>query len=478
MGAGVNCEGATYQGIAGEVSYVGESSRPLRERVFEHFQNLRNGSQKSFMIAHWMEAHETSLDAPEFKWQVLDSYGDALRRQLGEGLHILESGVLNRKFEFNNNIICRLQVTRSKDELTEEDLQRELESKRIFNNRMKTFIKKMSDLGHVIKKNKRKCSASEVNQMLYCRLDPFINKLGIAGTSKRKRRNMDTSTPVSLRRETPLLDLTDDSPIGKESSDTSSVYSASEDKIPDTKMKAGMSNELDSIAVTPPKDLSPDTMDKKLALHAIDLVKASVNNTRVLEMQEHELHTVDIADNPFGRREDKSQVVGMNEMNNGVNETAGAVIRAVGMDEMNKEHLGEAVDTAIRAVGMDEMNKTPIRGGHVRMKSDYLDELSGRKKIKPALRRFSQSLIDGRKFENIKDCRVMLGKGACNKILGGRAIPFGLSPKRNSDMEVDTATPAKRKKKERKCVDKVDSNQRLMTDIWCMNKSDANDKKQ
>ena len=198
------------------------------------------------------------------------------------------------------------------------------------------------------------------------------------------------------------MDLTDDSPIGKESSDTSSVYSASEDKIPDTKMKAGMSNELDSIAVTPPKDLSPDTMDKKLALHAIDLVKASVNNTRVLEMQEHELHTVDIADNPFGRREGKSQVVGMNEMNNGVNETAGAVIRAVGMDEMNKEHLGEAVDTAIRAVGMDEMNKTPIRGGHVRMKSDYLDELSGRKKIKPALRRFSQSLIDGRKFDSIR----------------------------------------------------------------------------
>ena len=115
--------------------------------------------------------------------------------------------------------------------------------------------------------------------MLCCRSDPFEIKSGVA---KRKRSNMETSTPVSLRRDTPILDLTDDSLIGKESSDTSSVYSASED------------NEMDSIAVTPPKELWPDTIDRKLALHAIDLVKASVNNTRVLEMQEHEVHTVKI----------------------------------------------------------------------------------------------------------------------------------------------------------------------------------------
>ena len=63
-----------------EVSYIGERSRPYRERVNEHIQNLRNGSTKSFMISHWMEAHGSGTEAPEFKWQVLDSYIDALRQ--------------------------------------------------------------------------------------------------------------------------------------------------------------------------------------------------------------------------------------------------------------------------------------------------------------------------------------------------------------------------------------------------------------
>ena len=37
-------------------------------------------------------------------------YEDALRRQLCEGLYILQSGTLNRKVEFNNNVISRLEV--------------------------------------------------------------------------------------------------------------------------------------------------------------------------------------------------------------------------------------------------------------------------------------------------------------------------------------------------------------------------------
>ena len=79
------------------ISYIGETSRPFRERVFEHFQNLKNGSTQSFMISHWMEAHETSSESPEFEWQIIDSYPDALRRQLCEGLYILEEGALNKK---------------------------------------------------------------------------------------------------------------------------------------------------------------------------------------------------------------------------------------------------------------------------------------------------------------------------------------------------------------------------------------------
>ena len=68
-----------------QCSYVGETSRPWRERVAEHMRNLKNGSATSFIIGHWMEKHEGSLEAPKFKWRVLDSYKDALRRQLCEG---------------------------------------------------------------------------------------------------------------------------------------------------------------------------------------------------------------------------------------------------------------------------------------------------------------------------------------------------------------------------------------------------------
>ena len=48
--------------VASEISYIGETARPFRERVAEHLRNLANGSTKSFIIAHWMEAHESSLE--------------------------------------------------------------------------------------------------------------------------------------------------------------------------------------------------------------------------------------------------------------------------------------------------------------------------------------------------------------------------------------------------------------------------------
>ena len=96
-----------------EVSYVGERSYPLRERVWEHTQNNKNGNPKSFIISHWMEAHADNIEAPEFEWKVVDAYTDALRRQLGEGLHIMESVALNKKLEFNNNLICRMEVAKN-----------------------------------------------------------------------------------------------------------------------------------------------------------------------------------------------------------------------------------------------------------------------------------------------------------------------------------------------------------------------------
>ena len=122
-----------------EVSYIGETSRPLRERVWEHNQNLRNGSTKSFILSHWMDAHSGSNEPPEFKWTIMDSYTDALRRQLAEGLLILKSGVLNKKLEFNNNLICRMEA-RTNGALSEKELQKELSERKAYNEKLKNFI--------------------------------------------------------------------------------------------------------------------------------------------------------------------------------------------------------------------------------------------------------------------------------------------------------------------------------------------------
>ena len=139
------------------ISYIGETSRPLRDRVWEHMQNLRNGNAKSFIIAHWMESHDHTLEAPEFEWKVVDAYNDALRRQLAEGLHILESGQLNKKLEFSNNLICRMEVN-THDTITDEKLRLEMAKRRTYCDNINEFIcKKASTTDVIVSKKKQAC---------------------------------------------------------------------------------------------------------------------------------------------------------------------------------------------------------------------------------------------------------------------------------------------------------------------------------
>ena len=140
-------------------SYVGESSRPIRARVREHITNLRCGSSKSFIISHWMDKHSASIEAPVFKWEILASYTDALRRQLGEGLYIMEAGGLNRRDEFNHNLICRMSPVMN-EPMSEKELKSELERKRLYRDRLKMFIVDMSRKSNVMDKMKiqqKKC---------------------------------------------------------------------------------------------------------------------------------------------------------------------------------------------------------------------------------------------------------------------------------------------------------------------------------
>ena len=443
-------------GIGIDVSYIGETARPFRERVLEHLSNLKNGSVKSFLISHWMEDHGTSVRAPEFKWQVIDKYSDALRRQLSEGLYILDSGVLNRKLEFNNNIICRMQaVTTTTGVMSETQLQKELEEKKMYRDKLKSFIDVMSHVSPDISLMKsRNCGIDNIkkklppesNTWISCRSNSIKNYLTTT-VVKRKRSIMECSTPVSERRETAMIEMGDDSPILKDDSTSSDTYSEN-DMISDTKRKAGMSNEMDSMAVSPCKELSPDSMDRRLALHCADIARASVNNPRVAEMQEQNAHTTSLAENPFAKSDAK---------NTGGKQADVVATRSVGMDGMNKDLFPGGEQGSSRAVGMDGMNKTPMRGG-----GDCLMNAVGKRKTKIATRRAS---LNGKGKLGLK---LLLGEGASSQLLETRACPEVSSPKRPSPMEIDQAepTPSKRKKRGRSEKSKLVTNQPRITDVW------------
>ena len=193
---------------------------------------------------------------------------------------------------------------------------------------------------------------------------------------KRKRKNMEASTPVSNRRETVLIDMDDSSPIDKLSQEGTLTSEESFDTIPTSKKKAGISDEIDTMAVTPEKEYSPDTMDRKLALHTIDLVKSAVNNDGLLELREQEAHVLPISENPFKKndcqRSGRSTVDpvmnwsdGMNGMNNSLNGVGGSDNGTVGMNGMNNPQIGVGrVNNGDDAI--DGMNKPLPKGGGIK----------------------------------------------------------------------------------------------------------------
>ena len=128
----------------------------------------------------------------------------------------------------------------------------------------------------------------------------------------------------------------------------------SEDGIPTCKTKAGISDEINSMTVTPEKELSPDTMGRKLALHSIDIIRAAVDNANVPELREEEDHTLALSVNTFAKRSDGTINPGRIPRN--IDEQEGVMeLQPVGMDGMNKNPL---MGGAERSVDMDGMNKT------------------------------------------------------------------------------------------------------------------------
>ena len=70
--------------------------------------NLINMKKESFAIMHWMKHHSLETTAPDFAFKKVSSHTYALSRQLKEVLLIMEQGTMNKREEFSNNEIVRM----------------------------------------------------------------------------------------------------------------------------------------------------------------------------------------------------------------------------------------------------------------------------------------------------------------------------------------------------------------------------------
>ena len=59
--------------------YIGETSRPVRERCIEHKENLMNWKHESFWLQHWIMTHGTETECPDFDFKVISVLSDWLK---------------------------------------------------------------------------------------------------------------------------------------------------------------------------------------------------------------------------------------------------------------------------------------------------------------------------------------------------------------------------------------------------------------
>ena len=184
--------------------YVGETSRPWRERIREHVENTKKLKPDSVIVQHWAEQHGTHTVSPEFEFSIIGQYKDPLRRQICEAIQIIDQGTLNRKSEFNVNELCRLETNRNWKEV-QSNVIKEAESRTLFNNKLRNFVDVMKKVS---------CNVDTESEILNtCRLKrpncwPEIGQL----RQEKKLRMMNCSTPTTYRTKLEIPE--DHSPIG------------------------------------------------------------------------------------------------------------------------------------------------------------------------------------------------------------------------------------------------------------------------
>ena len=195
-GDGIKCsvKGVVYQATCLDCSpekqredrgifhkYIGETSRLMRTRTFEHMSALLRLEKKSFQVQHWMKCHSISPHPPAFKFEIIQSFKDPLSRQLCEALEILNSGNLNQKTEFKLNDLCRL-VSDKPEKDKEEEVRTARLERDILDQHLHSFINVMRDV--VDRENKR--PGRETNLHNVFRLKPAKKRKGRKNNCKKK----------------------------------------------------------------------------------------------------------------------------------------------------------------------------------------------------------------------------------------------------------------------------------------------------
>ena len=150
---------------AGRVGiYIGESSRSLHERSFEHLRDARSLDSSSHIVKHWMEEHPALGNIPPFRFKIKKTFKDCLTRQVNEAISIMisEDKLLNGKCDYLNNCIARVTVDEDALEKKRREF-REMEEEKENTKKLEQFRKeKSSNIGGV--KRKRRDNITQDNK--------------------------------------------------------------------------------------------------------------------------------------------------------------------------------------------------------------------------------------------------------------------------------------------------------------------------
>ena len=288
--------------------YVGETSRPLRMRVKEHWSKLEDLNTDSFMLTHWMRCHGLKMTPPEYTFKVLGSYSDCLSRQIAEAIHIEEKGILNKRSEFGINHLPRLEAVKSE---RDRDVQLEKEAREKANlvSDLMCFINVVKNVSSTVPTN---CPSyrSEVKRRDWP--DDQDLQQGKGG-SKRQKTSMLASTPIwehrkvgegesspdSIDTSSLLLDFSGGS-FGHESCKTPSKgwNDINGQGLAERMVTAGLTPDLKKLLIRPVEE--NDYMStKRLLEETINLTRAAILKGLIDENLNMEDFSIKLTENAF-----------------------------------------------------------------------------------------------------------------------------------------------------------------------------------